>query len=89
LTSQFFHGFKISRLTSSSSQLVSTHTGTEQSAVEAAGDRALSGLAARCTPDLVVRRRIDSVMLEVRREIATICSRIADEANEPPLSEQD
>jgi hypothetical protein len=50
---------------------------------------ALSGLAARCTPDLVVRRRIDSVVLEVRREIATICSRMADERNEPPLSEQD
>jgi hypothetical protein len=26
---------------------------------------ALSGLAARCTSDLLVRRRIDSVMLEV------------------------
>jgi hypothetical protein len=50
---------------------------------------ALSGLAARCTSDLLVRRRIDSVVLEVRREIATICSRMADKRNEPPLSEQD
>ena len=46
-------------------------------------------MAARCTPDLVLRRKIDIVVLEVRREIATIYSLMADERNEPPLSEQD
>jgi hypothetical protein len=46
---------------------------------------ALSGLAARCSPDLAVRRRIDQVVREVRTEIAAKCSQMADERGEPPL----
>jgi len=48
----------------------------------------LSGLGARCSRDLVVRRNIDSVVLQIRREIAEACSKMADERGEPPLEEQ-
>ena len=48
----------------------------------------LSGMAARCSRDMVVRRNIDAVVMQIRREIAEACSKAADEANEPPLDEQ-
>ena len=47
----------------------------------------LSGMAARCSRDMVVRRSIDAVVMQIRREIAEACSRAADAANEPPLDE--
>ena len=49
----------------------------------------LSGMAARCSRDMVVRRNIDAVVMQIRREIAEACSRAADEQGEPPLDEQD
>ena len=49
----------------------------------------LSGMAARCSRDMVVRRNIDAVVMQIRREIAEACSKAADAANEPPLDEQD
>jgi hypothetical protein len=49
----------------------------------------LSGMAARCSRDMVVRRNIDAVVMQIRREIAEACSKAADAANEPPLEEQD
>ena len=49
----------------------------------------LSGMAARCSRDMVVRRNIDAVVMQIRREIAKACSKAADAANEPPLDEQD
>ena len=48
----------------------------------------LSGMAARCSRDMVVRRNIDAVVMQIRREIAEACSRAADEQGEPPLDEQ-
>ena len=48
----------------------------------------LSGMAARCSRDMVVRRNIDAVVMQIRREIAEACSKAADAANEPPLDEQ-
>ena len=49
----------------------------------------LSGMAARCAGnDLMMRRRIDAVVFQIRREISEHCSKIADERGEPPLSEQ-
>ena len=48
----------------------------------------LSGMAARCSSDLVVRRKIDAVVRQVRTEIAEHCIKMADERGEPPLSEQ-
>ena len=48
----------------------------------------LSGMAARCSRDMVVRRNIDAVVMQIRREIAEACSKAADEAGEPPLDEQ-
>jgi hypothetical protein len=52
---------------------------------------ALSSMPARCAPlgDLAIRRSIERVVFEVRAEIASICQRMADERNEPPLDEQD
>jgi hypothetical protein len=47
----------------------------------------LSGMAARCSRDLTVRRNIDAVVLQVRREMAAACLAKADEWNEPPLDE--
>jgi hypothetical protein len=49
----------------------------------------LSGMAARCSRDVVVRRNIDAVVMQIRREIVEACSKAADAANEPPLDEQD
>jgi hypothetical protein len=48
----------------------------------------LSGMAARCSPDLTVRRRIDAVVHEVRAEIAQACTAMADQVGEPPLEQQ-
>jgi hypothetical protein len=33
----------------------------------------LSGMAARCNRDMVVRRNIDAVVMQIRREIAEVC----------------
>ncbi len=49
----------------------------------------LSGMSARCSRDLTVRRNIDAVVDQVRREMAAACLAKADEWNEPPLHEQD
>ncbi|WP_027527970.1 hypothetical protein [Bradyrhizobium sp. Ec3.3] len=49
----------------------------------------LSGMTARCSRDLAVRRNIDAVVDQVRREIAAACLAKADEINEPPLDKQD
>jgi hypothetical protein len=51
----------------------------------------LSSLPARCAPrgDLAIRRNIDTVVMQIRREIAEACNKAADAANEPPLDEQD
>ena len=49
----------------------------------------LSGMAARCSRDMHVRRNIDAVVMQIRREIAAACLAKADEWNEPPLDEQD
>jgi hypothetical protein len=48
----------------------------------------LSGMAARCSNDLTVRRRIDAVVYEVRKEMAKVALEIADKNGEPPLSPQ-
>ena len=48
----------------------------------------LGGLSARCSRDMQVRRNIDAVVMQIRREIAEAYSKAADEANEPPLDEQ-
>ena len=50
---------------------------------------ALSGMGARCTRDLAIRRNIDRVVYEVRTEIANIATKMADERSEPPLDGQD
>jgi hypothetical protein len=49
----------------------------------------LSGMAARCSRDMQVRRNIDAVVMQIGREIAAACLAKADEWNEPPLDEQD
>jgi hypothetical protein len=51
---------------------------------------AMSSMPARCAPrgNLASRRCIEQVVFEVRTEIANIAQRKADEAGEPPLSEQ-
>ncbi len=49
----------------------------------------LSGMGARCSRDMVVRRNIDAVVHQVRTELAQVCTRMADERGEPPLDEQD
>jgi hypothetical protein len=48
----------------------------------------LSGMAARCSNDLMVRRKIDAVVHQIRREIAEHCIKMADERGEPPLEQQ-
>ena len=48
----------------------------------------LGGLAARCSNDLTVRRKIDGAVREVRREMAEVCNKMADERGEPPLRAQ-
>ena len=47
----------------------------------------LSSLPTRCAPrgDLATRRAIEQCVLEIRREIATVCNQLADERGEPPL----
>jgi hypothetical protein len=49
----------------------------------------LSGMTARCSRDMVVRRNIDAVVDQIRREMAAACLAKADEWNEPSLDEQD
>jgi hypothetical protein len=44
----------------------------------------LSGMAARCSNDLVVRRKIDAVVYQIRKEIANACLDEADKRSEPP-----
>jgi hypothetical protein len=48
----------------------------------------LSGMAARCSRDMVVRRNIDAVVMQIRREISEACSKAADECGEAPLDGQ-
>ena len=48
----------------------------------------LGGLGARCTRDMVVRRNIDAVVHQIRRELSEACTRMADERGEPSLEEQ-
>ena len=48
----------------------------------------LSGMAARCSRDMNVRRNIDAVVHQVRTELAQVCLRMADERGEPPLDQQ-
>jgi hypothetical protein len=43
---------------------------------------------ARRSNDLAVRRKIDAVVYEVRKEIAKVALEMADKNGEPPLSEQ-
>jgi hypothetical protein len=47
----------------------------------------LSGMATRCSNDLTVRRKIDQVVFQVRRESAE-CSKMADKNGEPPLEQK-
>ena len=44
----------------------------------------LSGMSARCSRDMQVRRNIDAVVDQVRREIASACLAKAEEWSEPP-----
>jgi hypothetical protein len=48
----------------------------------------LSGMSARCSRDIVVRRNIDAVVMQIRREIAAACSKAADQCGEPPLDQR-
>ena len=48
----------------------------------------LSGMAARCSRDMMVRRNIDAVVMQIRREISEACSKAADACGEPPINEQ-
>ena len=43
----------------------------------------LSGLGARCSRDVEVRRNIDRVVHQIRTELAQACTRLADERGEP------
>ena len=45
----------------------------------------LSGMAARCSNDLMVRRKIDAVVYEVRKEMAKVALEMADKNGEPPI----
>ena len=49
----------------------------------------LSGMGARCSRDMVVRRNIDAVVHQIRTELAQACIKMADERGEPPLDQQD
>ncbi len=44
----------------------------------------LSGMGARCSRDMVVRREIDAVVHQVRTELAQVAQAMADERGEPP-----
>jgi hypothetical protein len=48
----------------------------------------LSGMAARCSNDLIVRRKIDTVVYEIRKEMAKVALEMADKNGEPPLEQQ-
>jgi hypothetical protein len=48
----------------------------------------LSGMAARCSRDPVVRRAIDAVVHQVRTEMSQAATAMADERGEPPLDQQ-
>ena len=48
----------------------------------------LSGIAARCSNDLTVRRKIDAVVYEVRKEMAKVALEMADKSGGPSVSEQ-
>jgi hypothetical protein len=48
----------------------------------------LSGIAARCSNDLAVRRKVDTVVFEVRKEMAKVALAMADQHGEPPLEQQ-
>ena len=48
----------------------------------------LSGMAARCSSDLMVRRKIDAVVYEVRKEMAKVALEMADKNGGPPLEHQ-
>jgi hypothetical protein len=43
-------------------------------------------MAARCSNDLAVRRKIDAVVYEVRKEMAKVALEMADKCGEPPLA---
>jgi hypothetical protein len=43
----------------------------------------LSGMAARCSNDLTVRRKIDAVVYEVRKDMAKVALEMADKNDEP------
>jgi hypothetical protein len=45
----------------------------------------LSGMAARCSNDLATRHKIDSVVLEICKEMAKAALAMADKNGEPPL----
>jgi hypothetical protein len=45
-------------------------------------------MAARCSNDLAVRRKIDAVVYEVRKEMAKVALEMADENGKPLPSEQ-
>jgi hypothetical protein len=47
----------------------------------------LSGVTARCSNDLAVRRKIDAVVYEVRKEMAKVALEMADK-NDAPLEQQ-
>jgi hypothetical protein len=49
----------------------------------------LQGPSPRPSPPAIqVRRNIDAVVMQIRREISEACSKTSDECNEPPLEEQ-
>ena len=49
----------------------------------------LSGLPARCSRDMAVRREVERMVFEVRTEMAQACERMGDARGEPPLDQQD
>jgi hypothetical protein len=51
--------------------------------------RHLSGMAARRSNDLTVRRKINAVVFEVREEMAKAALAMADQQGEPPLEQLD
>jgi hypothetical protein len=44
----------------------------------------LSGMAVRCSNDLVARRKIDALVYQVRKDIANTCLDEADKRSGPP-----
>jgi hypothetical protein len=48
----------------------------------------LSGILARCSNDLTVRRKIDAMVRQVRTGIAEHCTKMAIARGEPPLDQQ-